>query len=436
MCREVLLTGVVRRYGVPARVANDPVVDPDVVSTADLEEWSVEFDHVLGRISSLFVHPASRRHAGQYLRGLLGPIERKNGWTIAEYAGEKEPKAMQRFLNLATWDADAMCEVVCDYAMEHLADPRAVLVADPTGFAKKGRKSAGVQRQYSGTLGRIDNCQIGTFLAYVTSSRDRVLLERELYIPEKTWFSDRQRCADAGIPDDLEFATRPQQVAVMIDRVRDRGVPFAWFAADEEFGQNPGLRTHLEDAGIAYMMAIPKTTEFTDTAGATASISERAYRLAPHAWQRRACGVGAKGFRVYDWTLLDSDHTDHEYLVRRSIDDGELAFYHCYNPRREGFAELVRVAGARWPIEECFGATKGGVGLDDYQVRLYHAWYRHVSLAMLAHTFLTICARKHKNKKGTTETRSNIRETQDQQYRKLHPLPHLGTVPQTRPDPG
>jgi SRSO17 transposase len=409
------MSGVARPCGVPVCLADDPVVDADAVSITDLEEWSAEFDEVLGRISSLFVHPSSRRHAELYVRGLLSPIARKNGWTIAEYVGEREPKALQRFLNLATWDAEDLCGVVCDYAMKHLADPRAVLVADPTGFAKKGRKSAGVQRQYSGTLGRIDNCQIGTFLAYVTPRRERVLLDRELYIPEKAWFGDRQRCAEAGIPEDLKFATRPRQVAVMVDRARDRGVPFAWFAADEEFGQNPGLRTHLEKAGIAYVMAIPKTTEFTDAAGLTASISERASRLAPHAWQRRACGIGAKGFRVYDWALLDSDFTDHQYLIRRSIDDGELAFYHCYNPRREGFGELVRVAGARWPIEECFGATKGGVGLDDYQVRLYHAWYRHVTLAMLAHAFLTVCAHKHQNKKGNADTQPTNREPQDQQ---------------------
>lgn len=396
-------------------VAVDSVVDAGAVSVADLDEWSAEFDEVLGRISSLFVHPSSRRHAGQYVRGLLSPIARKNGWTIAEFVGEKEPKALQRFLNLAIWDADALRDVVCDYAVEFLADPRAVLVADPTGFAKKGGKSAGVQRQYSGTLGRIDNCQIGTFLAYVTVRRERVLLDRELYIPEKAWFGDRPRCAEAGIPAELEFATRPRQVAVMIDRVRDRGVPFAWFAADEEFGQNPGLRAHLEQAGIGYVMAIPKNTEFTDAAGVTANVSERAGRLAPHGWQRRACGIGAKGFRVYDWALLDSDFADHRYLIRRSISDGELAFYHCYDPRREGFGELVRVAGARWPIEECFEATKGGVGLDNYQVRLYHAWYRHVTLAMLAHTFLTACAHKHKNKKGTADTRPTNREPQDQQ---------------------
>jgi SRSO17 transposase len=393
---------------------DDPVVDAEVVSMADLDEWSTEFDEVVGRISPLFVHPASRRHAEQYVRGLLSPIARKNGWTIAEYVGEKEPKAMQRFLNLATWDAGELCDVVCEYAMVHLADPRAVLVADPTGFAKKGRKSAGVQRQYSGTLGRIDNCQIGTFLAYVTPRRERVLVDRELYIPQKTWFGERHRCTEAGIPEDLQFATRPRQVAVMIDRVRDRGMPFAWFAADEEFGQNPGLRTHLEKAGIAYVMAIPKTTEFTGTAGVTTSISERAGRLARNAWQRRACGIGAKGFRVYDWALLDSDFADHQYLIRRSIDDGELAFYHCYNPRREDFGELVRVAGARWPIEECFEATKGGVGLDDYQVRLYHAWYRHVTLAMLAHAFLAVCAHKHRNKKGLEDTQLLGREPQDQ----------------------
>jgi SRSO17 transposase len=391
------------------------LVDADAVSMADLDEWSTEFEGVLGRIHGLFVHRSSRRHAEQYLRGLLSPIAAKNGWTIAEYVGEKEPKALQRFLNLATWDADTLRDVVCDYTMEHLADPRAVVVADPTGFAKKGRKSAGVQRQYSGTLGRIDNCQIGTFLAYVTSGRERVLIDRELYIPETTWLDDRGRCAEAGIPEELTFATRPRQVAVMIDRVRERGVPFEWFAADEEFGQNPGLRTHLEKAGIAYVMAVPKNTEFTDAAGMTARIDERAGCLTRHAWQRRACGIGAKGFRVYDWALLDSDFTDHQYLIRRSIDDGELAFYHCYNPRREGFTELVRVAGARWPIEECFEAAKGGVGLDDYQVRLYHAWYRHITLAMLAHAFLTVCAYRHKNKKGHAGTRPADTAPQDQQ---------------------
>jgi SRSO17 transposase len=398
-----------------ARIEDGPALDGGDVSFADLEEWSEEFDGVLRRVEPLFAQSSSRVHAQRYLRGLLAPIERKNGWTISEYVGAKEPKALQRFLNLARWDAGALRDVVCDYAAEHLNDPRGILVADPTGFAKKGTKSAGVQRQYSGTLGRIDNCQVGTFLAYVNTSRERVLIDRELYIPEKSWFADPQRCAEAAIPEDLTFKTRPQQVMGMIERARWSDLAFAWFTADEEFGQNPGLREYLEEAGIAYVMAIPKTTEFTDHVGSTVVLEHRAARLAPNDWQRRACGIGAKGFRVYDWALLESDDPDHQYLIRRSIDDGELAFYHCYNPRREGFCELVRVAGARWPIEECFEASKGGVGLDNYQVRLHHAWYRHVTLAMLAHTFLTVCAHKHTTKKGHHTPTAKPRNIQDQQ---------------------
>ncbi len=374
--------------------------DNDAVSCADLRDWSAEFEELIGRISGLFVHPISRRHARQYLEGLLAPIERKNGWTIAEYVGEKEPKAMQRFLNLANWDADALRDIVRDYAMEHFADARGVLIADPTGFAKKGRKSAGVQRQYSGTLGRIDNCQIGTFLAYANPDGDRVLIDRELYIPEKSWLGDPDRCAEAGIPADLEFATRPQQVAAMVDRAVAAGVPFAWFTADEEFGQNPGLRSHLEGAGVAYVMAIPKNTEVTAAGGHSATIETSCARLRPSAWTRRACGIGSKGYRVYEWAVIHSADPDHQYLVRRSVDDRELAFYHCYNPRHESVSKLVRVAGARWPIEECFEAGKSQVGLDNYQVRLYCAWYRHMSLAMLAQTFLAVITRRHRKKKG------------------------------------
>jgi SRSO17 transposase len=374
--------------------------DNDAVSCADLRDWSAEFEELTDRISSLFVHPRSRVHSRQYLEGLLAPIERKNGWTIAEHVGEKEPKAMQRFLNLAHWDADALRDIGRDYAMESFGEPRGVLIADPTGFAKKGKKSAGVQRQYSGTLGRIDNCQIGTFLAYVNTDGDRALIDRELYIPQESWLGDPDRCAEAGIPEDLPFATRPQQVAAMIDRTVAAGVPFAWFTADEEFGQNPGLRSHLEDAGIAYVMAVPKNSEFTDAGGRCAAIADSAAGLRRSAWTRRACGIGAKGYRVYDWAVIDSTDPDHQYLIRRSVDDGELAFYHCYNPRRESASELARVAGARWPIEECFETGKGQVGLDNYQVRLYSAWYRHMSLAMLAHTFLAVIARRHHQKKG------------------------------------
>jgi len=372
---------------------------PDsAVTSEDLVVWDEEFNHICARTGRLFYRTDSRAHAVRYLRGLLAPLERKNGWTIAEYSGQLEPKALQRFLNLTPWDADRMRDLVRDYAMEHFADARAVLIADPTGFAKKGRKSAGVQRQYSGTLGRIDNCQIGTFLGYANSSGDRLLIDRELYVPQTSWFGDRDRCAEAGIPEDVEFATRPQQVAAMIERTIQAGAPFAWFAADEEFGQNPGLRAYLEERQISYMMAVPKNTEFTDASGCTEAVEKAAQRVRPHGWQRRACGIGSKGFRVYDWALINSDQPGHQYMIRRSIDDGELAYYHCHNPRGEGFAELVRAAGTRWPIEESFEAAKGEAGLDNYQVRLYHAWYRHVTLAMLALAFLAVM--RHKSKKG------------------------------------
>jgi SRSO17 transposase len=379
---------------------DSPVVDDEAVSCSDLLDWSIEFESLTDRVSSLFVHPKSRMHSLQYLEGLLAPIERKNGWTIAEHVGEKEPKAMQRFLNLASWDADELRDMNRDYAIENLGDPDGVLIADPTGFAKKGKKSAGVQRQYSGTLGRVDNCQIGTFLAYVTSSGDRVLIDRELYIPETSWLSDQKRCAEAGIPPDLEFTTRPAQVIAMIERAIQGGLPFRWFTADEEFGQNPGLRDYLENTAIAYVMAIPKNTQFTDAAGHTVTVQDLPAQLRPTAWARRACGIGTKGYRVYDWTVIDSDDPDHQYMIRRSIDDGELAFYHCYNPRRQPAGKLVSVAGARWPIEECFHTGKGHIGLDNYQVRLYHAWYRHITLAMLAQTFLAILAHRHREKKG------------------------------------
>jgi SRSO17 transposase len=386
---------------------SQPVVYDGAVTADDVDRWESELEDLLARIRPLFYRTESQRHAEQYVRGLLSPLERKNGWTVAEHVGEPEPTALQRLLNLSPWDADALLELNREYAMEHLADPAGILVADPTGFAKKGDKSVGVQRQYSGTLGRIDNCQIATFLGYVTSDRDRVLVDRRLYMPEESWMADPARCAAAGVPADLPFATRPAQVIEMIRAARAAAMPFAWFTADEEFGQNPGLRDYLENVRIPYVMAVPKTTEFTDTKGEVVQITHRAQQLRPTTWQRRACGIGSKGHRVYDWALIDSAHPDHQYMIRRSLDDNELAFYHCYNPHRASVGELVHVAGARWPIEECFGSGKNEVGLDNYQVRTWKAWHRHITLAMLAHTFLAVTAHKAK-KRGTTTPNNHI----------------------------
>ena len=393
----------------------------DAVSREDVGRWESELASLLARIRPLFYRTESKTHAEQYVRGLLSPLERKNGWTIAEHVGELEPAALQRFLNLSPWDADALLECNREYAMEHLADPAGILVADPRGFAKKGTKSVGVQRQYSGTLGRIDNCQIATFLCYVTPHRDRVLVDRRLYMPEKSWMADPARCAGAGVPADLAFATRPQQVIEMIRAARAAGMPFVWFTADEEFGQNPGLRDYLEGNRIPYVMAVPKNTQFADTAGRLTRVDELARQLPRNTWQRRACGIGSKGHRVYDWALTDSDDPDHQYLIRRSIDDGELAFYHCYNPHNASFSELVHVAGARWPIEECFGSSKNEVGLDNYQVRTYNAWHRHITLAMLTHTFLAITAHHAKKRGANTPHHETSRKT--------HPTPRPNRKP-------
>ena len=215
------------------------VVYDGAVIRADLDSWNSDLEELFARMGRVFYRTESRKHAEQYLLGLLAPLQRKNGWTIAEYVGESEPKALQRFLNLSPWDVERLLELNRDYLLEHFASPSAILVADPTGFAKKGIKSVGVQRQYSGTLGRIDNCQIATFLAYVTPDRDRVLLDRRLYLPKDSWLADPVRCADAGVPADTTFKTRPEQVIEMIDAACAAGVPFSWFTADEEFGPEP-----------------------------------------------------------------------------------------------------------------------------------------------------------------------------------------------------
>ena len=287
----------------------------------------------------------------------------KNTWTISEFTGERRPSVVQRFVSLTPWDADGLRDEVRAYALEQFADDRGVLIADPTGFAKKGRKSAGVQRQYSGTLGRIDNCQIGAFLAYANTAGNRVLIDRELYIPKDSWCADLDRRREAGVPDELTFQTRPQQVQTMIDRTVAGGVPFAWFAADEEFGQNPGLRAFLEEAPDRLLYCGSQE-------------HRRDHRQRLHRGRLPDLGKGprrgAETARLVASFLRDRHKgfpglrlgghrppNDNQYVFRRNITDGEIAYFHCYNPRKEGLSELVRVIGSRWPME-CFEAAEHG----------------------------------------------------------------------------
>jgi SRSO17 transposase len=355
--------------------------------------WQSGLDDLFARVAGRFSRVEPRRLAFAYVRGLLAPLERRNGWTIAEHAGRRSPNAVQEMLYSPCWDPDAMRDDVRDYVIEYLGEPGGVLIADETGFVKKGVRSAGVQRQYTGTAGKVENCQIGTFLAYA-SAGGRALIDRELYLP-KSWTDDRQRCAKAAVPDQVGFATKPEQARAMIERAVSAGVPFAWFTADEAYGQNPGLRTWLEEQDISYVMATRCDDEVPAGLHTTARIDALVARIRPGAWRRMSCGDGAHGPRVYDWAGLPIrrafPHGRRGWvLARRSLSTGEICYYVCFGPRGTRLRELLRTAGARWAVEESFQTAKNEVGLDQYQVRRYDAWYAHITLAMAAAAFLVV----------------------------------------------
>jgi SRSO17 transposase len=365
------------------------------VTMAEVEDWAVGLEKVLERIGPRFARSEPRARAGVYLRGLLSAAERKNGWTLAEQAGDRSPDAMQRLLNHADWNADAVRDDLRDYVVEHLGDERAVLVVDETGFLKKGVKSAGVARQYSGTAGRIENCQVGVFLAYATPA-GRTFIDRELYLP-KAWIADPDRCAAAGIGRDVEFSTKPELALALLTRALDAGVPAGWVAADEIYGQHAGLRLALEERGMPYVLAVPVnqyTIATLDGRIAQARVDAVSAAVPESDWQRLSAGAGAKGPRIYDWMRVPirplSEPGRYWLLVRRSLTDGELAHYLCFCLPEASLADLVAVAGRRWAIEESFQTAKGEVGLDHYQVRRYDAWYRHITLACFAHAYLTV----------------------------------------------
>jgi SRSO17 transposase len=384
-----------------------------VVVEEDLAAWSAGLDGLFAQVAGRFFRAEPRRRARAYVSGLLAPLAGKNGWTLAEVAGDRTPDGMQRLLNAANWDADGVRDDLRDYAVEHLGEPGGVLIVDETGFLKKGTKSAGVQRQYSGTAGRIENCQLGVFLAYATA-KGRTLIDRELYLP-KSWIADADRRQAAAVPKEAEFATKAVLAQRMLARALDAGVPAGWVAADEAYGQDYKFRTWCEHHKIGYVVAVPRSQSIPLPLDDTAVFSlgsRRAGDVVAHApeqaWKRRSAGSGAKGERVYDWavaSLYPSDHTPpgwrrwllarRQILTAEQLEQGkqpEIAYYLCAGPPGTTDEDLVRVAGARWAIEECFQTAKTEVGLDQYQVRRYDAWYRHITLAMLAHAYLAVTA--------------------------------------------
>ncbi|MEV7493035.1 IS701 family transposase [Streptomyces anulatus] len=342
----------------------------------------------MARIAGRFRRVEPRSTATAFVLGLLSGVERKNCWQLAEQAGHDRPGAMQRLLRSARWDADE----VRSYMLDHLGGD-GVLIVDETGFLKKGLRSAGVQRQNTGTAGRIENAQVGVFLAYA-SSRGRALIDRRLYLPKHTWCRDPDRRSGSGVPEQVEFATKPRPALQMIEAALDTGYSSSWVTGDEVHGQDPQLRSVLEARGIGYVLAVACTTKVRINENRTVLQADTpAASLPQDAWHRQSAGAGAKGPRHFDWAWVQTGADKNRcLLIRRNPVTDELAFYLCWSPGEVALSALVRVAGTRWCIEECFQAAKGQVGLDHYQVRHWTSWHRHITLAMLALAFLAAVA--------------------------------------------
>jgi SRSO17 transposase len=362
-----------------------------MTTLVEVEGWAGALEKLVAGLASRFCRDAGVRRALSYLRGLLAPLERKNGWKLAEAAGDVSPAAMQDFLTRTRWDADAVRDDLQAYVVEHLGDEQAVLVLDETGFLKKGTHSVGVKRQYSGTAGRIENCQVAVFLGYA-SPRGRALIDRALYLPEE-WAADDERRMRAGVPEDVAFATKPKLGRALLERAVAAGVPCAWVAADSVYGGDYALRLWLERQPIGYVVAVTSKQRAPSGFDSVRIRTEACFGTDD--WRRLSAGDGAKGPRLYDWAYKDYPSLQPGWnrglLVRRSIaEPDKLTYYLTFAPEDTPIGTLVSVAGTRWTIESCFEAAKSEVGLDQYEVRTWTAWHRHVTLAMLALAFLTV----------------------------------------------
>jgi SRSO17 transposase len=378
------------------RTTKDQAVAAGHSVEVDPARWQAGLDELLGRVAGRFPRVEPRRHARAFVLGLLADLPRKNCWTIAEHAGQASPDGMQHLLTGAVWDHDAVRDDVRDYLVEHLADPEAVLVVDETGDLKKGARTVGVQRQYTGTAGKVDNAQVGVYLAYATTAGHGVI-DRELYLPQG-WLADPGRCQTAGVPAPRAFATKPELARVMLQRALEAGVPAGWVTADEVYGQDGRLRRWLETRQMPYVLAVKRTQPLIPPSGLPVSAAWLAGQVPRACWLRISAGQGAKGRRWYAWSQVAlttagaPEGWGRWLLLRRSLTSGELAYYVSAGPAGLPLVALVRVAGARWRVEEAFQTGKGLVGLDQHQVRRWCSWYRWTTLAMLAHAFLVVAA--------------------------------------------
>jgi SRSO17 transposase len=359
--------------------------------SAGVLAWREELGALEARLGGLFVRAEPRRQAGLYLEGLLSAAKRKNGWQLAEQIGDARPWRTQRVLSHVLWDQDAARDLCRGHVLEHLGAADGVLIVDETGFLKKGEHSVGVARQYSGTAGRIENAQIGVFLAYA-SGKGHALIDRELYLPE-SWCEDADKRTEAAIPEEVAFATKPALACRMIGRALDAGLPCAWVLGDEIYGSDRRLRLELERREQPFVLAIRSNEKLWAVLGERLgqhAASRLAAGLPARAWRRLSAGAGSKGERLYAWarlrlTRLQQPPWEHWLLVRRSRKDPkDLAYYVVHGPDRTTLATLARIAGRRWAIEECFEVAKQEVGLADYEIRSWRGWHRHITLAMLA----------------------------------------------------
>ena len=366
-----------------------------------VRSWTEELDAVSERIAPHFARSEVRDRARDYLRGLLSAVERKNGWQLAEVAGNATPYGLQHLLGRANWDADAVRDDLREYVLEHLGDEDAVLVVDETGFIKKGEKSVGVKRQYTGTAGKTENCQVGVFLAYA-SRRGQAFVDREIYLPNE-WAEDGGRREQAGVPAEVGMRTKPALAKEMLGRALEGGVSAAWVVADSVYGDTRRLGMFLEDKEQPYALAVSGKAYvwagFEQHRVGTVLDSLRQGELpseeAEEGWKRISAGEGSKGLRLYDWLRLPLNPPLQEgferwLLVRRSIEDPQedLAAYTVFAPEGTTLGSLARAAGSRWRVEIGFEEAKGQVGLSHYEVRSWRGWYRHITLALFAHAFL------------------------------------------------
>jgi SRSO17 transposase len=366
---------------------------PTEPESSVVQGWATYVTDIARRLGPYFARAETRQRAMTYLRGLLSLAERKNSWQLAEETGDATPYGFQYLLARADWAADAVRDELRVYIRQHLSDPHGVMVIDETGFLKKGRHSAGVARQYSGTAGKVENCQIGVFVAYA-SRLGHALLDRELYLPVE-WTNDRERCRSAGVPDDRDFATKPELAQEMLARTFAAGMPAHWVTGDSVYGNARQLRMWLEGQPQAYVLAV-SGQEYVRLDGRQRQVKTLVAALPPEGWTRLSAGDGTKGPRWYDWRWLPlADPQEPGWcrwlLVRRSLSlPTELTAYLVFAPQDTALAAVVQVAGTRWTIESSFEAAKGEVGLDDYEVRSWTGWYRHITLAMWAYALLVV----------------------------------------------